>query len=129
MINRNRKAFTLMELLVVISMIGILTTVSLVGLGSYRTRGRDAQRIADINSIAVALQNYYADNHQYPNTLNALTTPKAYLTSVPSDPKPGNPPYNYTSVAPFSSYTLYATLEIPASSTYQYQNGELTSSP
>ena len=122
-----QKAFTLMELLVVISMIGILTTVTLVGVSSYRARGRDAQRIASINSIAVALQNYYADNHQYPNTLSQLET--KYLTKVPSDPKGGS--YNYALNG--ASYNLYAKLEGQANAItcgsswfYIYKDGQLS---
>ena len=120
--NKKSLAFTLMELLVVISMIGILTAVSVVGISSYRAKGRDAQRVAGINSIAVALQNYYADNHEYPTTAQTLSvlTPK-YLNTVPTDPGSGS--YVYAGSA--NTYTITATLEIPTGKTYQYKDGSL----
>ena len=43
----NKKGFTIIELLVVISIIGLLSTISVVVLGSTRKKGRDSKRVSD----------------------------------------------------------------------------------
>ncbi len=60
------KGFTLVELLVVISLIGILATLFLANLNVARERGRDAQRKSDLKNIETALRIYYNDKGNYP---------------------------------------------------------------
>jgi prepilin-type N-terminal cleavage/methylation domain-containing protein len=62
----HRRAFTLVELLVVISIIGLLSTIAVVSLSSARLKGYDAKRTADIKQITTAMQLYYQDNGTYP---------------------------------------------------------------
>jgi len=62
-----RRAFTLVELLVVISIIGLLSTIAVASMNSARSRGRDARRAADVHQIMTAMQLYYQDNGTYPN--------------------------------------------------------------
>ena len=47
-IKDSNRGFTLMELLIVVAIIGLLASMILVGLSSFRTRGRDARRIFDV---------------------------------------------------------------------------------
>lgn len=94
------KGFTLVELLIAISLIAILSGV-LLGvlnpLGIQKT-SRDSQRISDLAKIKVALENYFADNRAYPTNgsawvkasgtslpLSALVS--SYTARVPADPK------------------------------------------
>ena len=62
----SKKAFTLVELLVVVAIIAILASALLVGLGGARQKARDARRIADLRNVQSALEVYYARNNQYP---------------------------------------------------------------
>jgi prepilin-type N-terminal cleavage/methylation domain-containing protein len=71
----SRRAFTLVELLVVISIIGLLSTIAIVSLNSARTKSRDTKRIADIKQIITAMQLYYDTNGTYPNTGSTGTLP------------------------------------------------------
>jgi prepilin-type N-terminal cleavage/methylation domain-containing protein len=64
----SRRAFTLVELLVVISIIGLLSTIAVVSLGSARMNARNTQRKANLVQISKALDLYYADNSSYPST-------------------------------------------------------------
>ncbi len=64
-LDRN-KGFTLVELLVVITIIGLLSSVVLASLNEARSRARDARRISDLNTIQTALALYYEDNGHYP---------------------------------------------------------------
>ena len=50
-----KKGFTLIELLVVIAVIGILASVILVGVASFRGKGRDARRVSDVRQLQNAL--------------------------------------------------------------------------
>jgi len=61
-----QKAFTLVELLMVLAIIALLTTLSFVSLGPVREKARDARRFQDMNQITKALQLYWIDNEYYP---------------------------------------------------------------
>lgn len=63
----NKKGFTLVEMLVVISIIGILSSFAVVSLNSARQKARDALRKGDMAQLRTALNLYYDDNnYQYP---------------------------------------------------------------
>lgn len=64
---KKNNGFTLVELLVVISIIGILATLVMANLNSARSRARDAQRKSDARSIATALRLYFNDKGYYPS--------------------------------------------------------------
>ncbi|KKQ58329.1 MAG: fimbrial protein pilin [Parcubacteria group bacterium GW2011_GWC1_38_17] len=53
------RGFTLLELLVVISIIGLLASIALVSLDSARKKTRDTQRLSDMAGIQKALRLYY----------------------------------------------------------------------
>jgi type II secretion system protein G len=63
---KKQKGFTLVELLVVISIIGLLASIVLVALNGARSKARDAKRIADLSQISKALELYYNANNAYP---------------------------------------------------------------
>lgn len=69
---KKNKGFSLIELLVVISIIGVLTTVLVMNFVGARERSRDAQRIQNLNSLKNALRMYYNDNQTYPASMNGL---------------------------------------------------------
>lgn len=63
---KRKRAFTIIELLIVISIIAILSTVIYVGYKSTKEKSRDARRISDLNDIAVALGLYHDEYGSYP---------------------------------------------------------------
>lgn len=63
---RNYQGFTLVELLVVISIIGILAALLLVNFSNVRERGRDSARKSDFSQLKTALRLYYNDFQSYP---------------------------------------------------------------
>lgn len=60
------KGFTLIEVLVVVSIIALLFTVLFASFSQARARARDSKRIQDILEIKKALELYYAANGKYP---------------------------------------------------------------
>lgn len=83
-----QRGFTLVELLVVISIIGILVSVVAVNSNIARRQSRDARRKADLQNVAGALELYRATNRRYPMgtyaDLKAALQP--FTTDVPTDP-------------------------------------------
>ncbi len=64
--------FTLLELLAVIAIIGILTTLAAVSISNATKRGRDAKRQNHLATIKQALELYAQDEGQYPASLEDL---------------------------------------------------------
>lgn len=110
------RGFTLVELLVVISIIGVLVSVALVSFRTSQARGRDAQRKSDLKQISSALELYFSDYEQYPVSINwngEFTDGKTvYFKLVPNDPTP-DMTYYYRVVDPGvnQKYQLFAYLE------------------
>jgi len=91
------RAFTLIEVLVVATIIGILVTVTAVSFAKSQKRSRDARRKADLETVRQALVLYRQDHGSYgnANSFSEVITylaAEGYLTSnTMNDPKtPGN---------------------------------------
>lgn len=68
LLSRNiRAGFTVAEMLVVISIIGILAMVVLVNYGNVQSHARDQARISDLEQIRLALSLYKQDLGAYPD--------------------------------------------------------------
>lgn len=103
---RSQKGFSLIELLMVIAIIGLLSSVVLGQLSTARGRARDAKVRSDLHQIQVAMQFYYNQNSSFPpnptpgfaslasTALVPLVTQK-FLPSVPASPDPTFPYYYY----------------------------------
>lgn len=77
--SQKKQGFTLVELLVVISIIGLLVAVLVANFMGARDRAKDSQKIQDLNAIKSAMRLYYNDHQSYPNL--AVGTSEV-LTSV-----------------------------------------------
>ena len=96
-----RKAFTLIELLIVIAIIAILALIAVPNFLEAQVRAKVSRVHSDERTIATAVESYAVDwgrpsigfnegNLEYginkPHAYNVLTTPVSYMSSVPKDP-------------------------------------------
>jgi prepilin-type N-terminal cleavage/methylation domain-containing protein len=101
--------FTLIEMLVVVAIIGLLSSIILVGLGDVRKDARDTRRIADIRQLQNALEIYYSTNNSYPQDIYESLEAPSYDPVL--DPLTGSiNPYGYQRLSP-NSYLLGTCLE------------------
>ena len=113
---RISKGFTLIEMLIVITIIALLASLILVGMGGARAKTRDARRIADLHNVMNALELYYSKSYSYPDANNwdglveDLITGDIGVTRVPKDPL-SDGTYEYGVSDDNQDYVLKATLE------------------
>jgi len=112
---RQYKAFTLIELLIVVAIIAILALIAVPNFLEAQTRSKISRAKADMRSLSTALQAYRLEYDQFPPDVDSgaypalqnfwgteiasyhmLTTPVAYITTIPRDPfymtQAGTPP-------------------------------------
>ncbi len=110
---KKNKGFTLFELLVSISIIGILTALASVAFSGAQKKARDARRMEDIKAIQVAAEQYYSqNNYVYPTSDVAPWTGggQNILDSFPEDPKT-DVVYDYVNDAVANTYCVCALVE------------------
>lgn len=131
---KQRLSFTLIEILVVATIIGLLAGIGAVSYSNFTKQSRDAKRIADLEDIRMAFEMYRSNNNYYPNDSEVDTTScsgasgisdvsNTYLETMPKDPKCPDYQYYYNalpdgcdnSTTSCSSYTLGAQLEAGSS--------------
>jgi len=121
--NKKKVGFTLVELLVVISIIGILTIISASSFISAQVKARDSQRKSDLDAVSKSLMMYYADIGVFPNLTSdelfgnssvGLTGSDGtvYMRETPLDPTNDDDyVYVYKFTTDFKKFNLFANLE------------------
>jgi len=94
-----RKAFTLIELLIVVAIIGILAAIAIPNFLQAQVRAKVARQQSNMTTTATSVELYFVDNNTYPETTDngvngiwtavemwkfypgSMTTPVAYVSS------------------------------------------------
>jgi type II secretion system protein G len=92
------RAFTLIELLIVVAIIAILAAIAVPNFLEAQTRAKVSRSKSDMRSLATAVEAYAVDHNHHPiaeqwvrvyNTFNhrlrGVTTPVAFITTLPID--------------------------------------------
>ena len=94
---KNKKGFTIVELLIVIVVIGILATLVIVTFTGIQQKARNSQRQTDINAVDSHVEAYYAQSGNYPTLANLNdatwrgTNTKGLDAEALKDPKAAGP--------------------------------------
>lgn len=89
--SKKLKAFTLVEMLIVIVIIGVLAAAILPNLIGARNRANDVARVAALNKINAGIQAYIADTGRVPDGCGPLSDiatqlGDAWMYEIPTDP-------------------------------------------
>jgi len=79
-----QRGFTLIELMVVVTIIGILAAVAVSNVKYAQQKAREAALRDDLYEMRKAIDSFYADKQRYPANLEELTP--QYMRKVPVDP-------------------------------------------
>lgn len=88
--NPQSNGFTLLELMIVLAIMGILLAIAQPNLKSAIIRAREAVLKENLYQMRDAIDQYYADNDKYPDSLEDLINQqdksRSYLRDIPKDP-------------------------------------------
>jgi general secretion pathway protein G len=87
---RNAKGFTLIELMIVVSIVGILATIAVPSYQASLIKARETVLRQDLFTLRELLDHHRADKGKYPPSLDGLVT-AGYLRVLPRDPFTSTP--------------------------------------
>ena len=79
------RGYTLVEVLIVMTLIILLTSIGLATYTNSVRRAREAVLKEDLFRMRDAIDQYYADKNKYPSSLQDLVS-EGYLREIPKDP-------------------------------------------
>lgn len=108
MTDQKIRAFTIVELLVVVTIIGILAAAVTVSVLGFRAQSRDSRRAADSNTMEKTLAAYYADYFEYPDEYICDSSYGSDNDNV-FPPTPGCPPVGTGTSNPLGAWDKSST--------------------
>ena len=85
---KQQSGFTLIVLIVVVTIIGILAAVAVSNVRWAQTKARESALRHDLFEMRKSIDDYYADKQKYPESLQTLHQ-EHYLRNIPKDPMTG----------------------------------------
>lgn len=105
---KKKNGFSLVELLVVISILGILMTLAAASFSTAQSKGRDARRRGDLEAIQKGFEQYFSQNNEYGTCDTMGGETDIFPAGLPSDPQPSQ---SYTRSCSTTGYCYCALLE------------------
>mgnify|MGYP001562213331 CR=1 FL=1 len=94
-----KKAFTLIEIMVVVAIVAILITIAVPNILRARVVANEGAAIANLKTLASACQSYHIDNQKYPaNLLDLSTATPPYIDNVLGSGQKQGYQFDYNSV-------------------------------
>ena len=81
---RGQRGFTLIELMIVVTIVGILAGIAVVQVRNSVRKAKESALMKNLHDMRTAIDNFYADKQRLPGSLDELV-PK-YLRKIPMDP-------------------------------------------
>ncbi len=88
---KTHSAFTLIELLMVVAIIAVLAAIAVPNFLEAMTRSKVSRAASDLRTVATSLETYAIDNNAYPEPLERLSSPIAYIADAYSPDVFANP--------------------------------------
>ena len=86
---RREDGFTLIELMIVLTLIAILLSIAVPTYQNSLIKAREAALMEDLHMMRDAIDKYYSDTGKYPDAISELVE-KKYLRAMPIDPFTGS---------------------------------------
>ena len=86
---KDRRGYTLIEMMIVISIISILATMALPSFQKQLVRAKETNLRRSLFIMRDTIDQYFADHGRYPDSLQDLETGK-YVRQIPMDPLTGS---------------------------------------
>ena len=77
---RESRGFTLIELLVVVAIVGIISSLALAALANSLDKGKQKRTMADLHSMAEAVESYSIDHATYPRGVSDWNTMRNFVS-------------------------------------------------
>jgi general secretion pathway protein G len=86
---RGAQGFTLLELMIVVSIVGILATLAMPSYQVSVMKAKEAALQQDLSTLRDVLDQHRADQGKYPPSLQVLVS-AGYMRAIPKDPFTGS---------------------------------------
>ncbi len=102
------KGFTLIELMIVVAILAIITTIAVPAYTGYVETARTTEAWNNLNSLQIALEEYYIENGNYNVSMDSDGLQSSALNWAAKPDSGGTHHFTYSITGGANSYTITA---------------------